>query len=101
LGRRKHGRAQHLARDGTTRCLDVADSDAHASPLPAASAARLGTTARRISGQPRRVRPHPGHKAALELHLANGRASCAKTIYVAFRRWSWSIARIKSEDIWS
>jgi hypothetical protein len=41
------------------------------------------------------------HKAALELHLANGRASCAKTIYAAFRRWNWSIARIESEDIWS
>src|SRR5262249_47418680 len=38
------------------------------------------------------------HKAALELHLANGRASCAKTIYAAFRRWNWSIARIESED---
>src|SRR5262249_56536346 len=55
LGRRKHGRAQHLARDGTTRGLDVGDGDAHASPPPRRWRGRPWTTPSPLTRQPPRA----------------------------------------------
>ena len=100
LGRRKHRRAQHLTRDGTPRCLDVGNSDAHASPRSRRRRGPLGTSVWRISGPPRApVASRTQGQASAPSR--KWRASGAKTIYAASAGWSRSIARIDSEDIWS
>src|SRR5262249_49914585 len=103
LGCRKHGRAQHLARDGTTRCLDVGNRDAHASPPRRPRRRRRGPLgpARGESalnhGALDRIpdtRPHLSFIPQMAVPLAQIPAMLLPLM-------ESSIARINSEDIWS